>query len=338
MKGFQAHVLLKELAILVRSGIPLTEALEFLALQDAGPRERLLELKRRIEEGEELVEAFKASGLFPEFVCEMVGAARTGGNLEDVLEKASQLLERSEEFGARLLGSLIYPSVVLVFALLAVLVAVKFVVPRLKSVLVSFGRDLPLPTKFMMWGAELSFWVILVGGPLTLVFGVFWARKKGREGVHEVLLRIPVVGKLWINFDLSGWSYVLAMLLESGVTLPKAVEVASESCRNAYIKSAIKGLVPELSMGYSLASLLKEVPLIPKILPEVISVGEESGTLSAMLKNASEVLFSEGERLVNYVLRWVEPALILFVGAIVAFLIVSVILPVVEISTSVSVK
>jgi len=293
---------------------------------------RISQVARELGQG---LRAFRESSLFPEFVCEMLVAARTGEGLEAVFARASEVLSRLEEFRARILGALIYPSVVLSFSVLAVLVVLKFVVPRLRKILLSFGRDLPLLTKALVFGAGALWWLILVGGPILALLGFWWVRRRGLAEVHRRLLAVPVAGRLWLYFDLSRWSYVAALLLQAGTVLPRAVAAAARSCENLYLREDLRSFVPALEEGESLAVHLRRRAFVPEILRELSAVGEESGTLPEMLQHASEILLREADHLIERTLRWIEPLTILVIGLIVAYIVVSVVLPIMEISSAV---
>jgi len=335
MRTSSTSLLLRELAVLLRSGLPLTRALDLLSRREGNLAGGLREVKRRLEEGEDLSRAFRESGILPDFVCEMMVAARTGESLEGVLSRAADLLARLEEFRSRISGALVYPSLVMGFSVLSVMVVLEFIVPRLRRILLSFGRDLPLPTKILLWGAKLLWWTLVLGGPVAVLFLLWWVKRKGWEEVHRILLRIPVLGRLWLYLDLSRWSYTVALLLDSGVVLPRAVYGGNRSCQNLYLRRCLGATVQPLEEGRSLSGLLRRCGFVPDFLSELAAIGEESGTLPEMLRNASDLLLREADHLIERILRWIEPLTILLIGAVVAYIVLSVILPIMEISSSV---
>jgi len=331
----KSYFLLRELYVLIKGGISLPKALELLALQKKDVSQELLKIKKSIEEGESLPEAFKQSGLFPDFVCEMLVAAQTGGSLEEIFLKSSEWLSRMEEFKSRIANSLIYPSIVISLSLVALIIVLEFIVPKLRKILLSFGYDLPFFSKVLVWGATCMWWGLLLGIPVILVFGYFWIKKKGWATLHRLLLRIPLVGRLWIYFDLSRWSYTTALLLSAGIVLPRAVAIGAETCQNLYLQKKLSKLALPLEEGEPLSYHLKKISSIPLFLSELVVVGEETGTLSEMLQNASDFFIKEAEDLINTILKWIEPLSILILGSIVAYIIISVILPIMKISTAV---
>ncbi len=332
---FSPSLLLKELSVLLKSGLPLPRALELLSRRKSEEAKQILEIKTSIERGEDIVRAFRQSKLFPEYVCEMLIAAQTGESLEKIFSKASDLLSRMEEFGNRVTGALIYPALVMGFSILSVVVVLEFIVPKLRKILLSFGRDLPLLTKVLLWGAKFLWWFMWLGLPIGLVWGIWWVKRKGWREVHRLLLKIPVAGTLWLYFDLSRWSYTTALLLEAGVVLPRAVATGGNSCQNLYVRESLREVTKQLEEGQALSGYLRRYRFIPEFLVELVAIGEESGTLPEMLHNVSEIMIKEADYLIERTLRWLEPLTILFIGLVVAYIIISVILPIMEISSAV---
>jgi len=334
-KRVKSHFLLKQLYVLLRGGVSLTRALELLALQKKEVASELLGIKRAIEEGIPLNLAFKKSGLFPEFFCEMLVAAQTGSNLEEILSKASEWLERMEDFKSKVLNALIYPAIVISLSIIAVIIVLEFIVPKLRKILLSFGQDLPFVSKLMIWTAGVLWWSLIFGLPI-LVFWIWRDRKRGEDSkLYELTLKVPFVGRLLTYFDFSKWCYVLSLLLSSGMVLPKAVEVASKTFSNPVLKKGINSIVNNLYQGASLSKELSKLSFVPEFLVELVLVGEEGGALAEMCANASEVFTKEVEESIEVMLRWIEPAIVLLLGSIVAYIIVSVILPIMKISSAI---
>ncbi len=330
-------ILLQQLAVLSRSGIPLTRALQLLAgRQTNGLLAQGLGVAReKIEKGESLPQAFKASGLFPDFFCEMLSAAQTGENLEDIFLKAADFIGRAEEFKHRLGSALVYPAIILFLSAVSVVVILRFIVPRIQQILLDFGKDLPVLTKAMISAANLVWGLSFVILPLGLV--VFFAlfNGKGLSTVHRLALRFPVVGRLWLYFDLSRWAYISGLLLEAGVSLPQALSIGLKSMGNLFLRRRFSELIGPVERGEALSVNLGHLEMVPSLLRDLVATGEESGQLSVMLWSASDIYLQEGDHLIEKTLKLVEPLTILIIGAIVAYIVVSVILPIMEISSAV---
>ena len=333
LKETNLYFLLSQLSVLLKGGVPLTKALDLLALQKKEVSEKLIEIKLAIEQGASISEAFKRANLFPEFVCEMLLAAQTGTSLEEILQRTSDWLQKMEEFKAKILNALIYPSIVITLSIVAVIVVLEFIVPKLRKILLSFGQDLPLASKLLIWFAGMLWWCIILGIPLVIFLYVYLKKRGKVEVVYEKLLKLPIVGSVWQTFELTKWCYTLSLLLNTGVVLPKAVEISANTCQNRFIKESLKSIIPLLYEGNPLSKVLKEIPFVPEFLIEVCVVGEETGRLGEMLFYASDFFSKDIEEKVTFVLRWIEPLAILVLGSIIAYIIVSVILPIMKIST-----
>lgn len=324
-----------QLSTLLSSGIPLTRALELLAKQSEREdiSSALLRIKNGIGKGESLQEAFAKAGIFPEFLSEMLSAVQRGENLEYIFRVAGEYIYRVSEFRSRILSSITYPAVIIVFSFISLFIAVRFVVPKIAHVLEGFGKELPLITKLVILFANLlSFSVFLL--PLFLVLFGFRSRLVSKEKLHSFLLKLPVIGKLNLYFNLSRFSRILSMLLAAAVPLDHALELSVKSVSNLYLRSKLEEVIPDVKRGKSFSSLLREIPEIPETVRNLVETGENSGELEKMLGMLSELYEKQAERSINFWLKMVEPAAILLIGIVVGIIVVSVILPLTEITAS----
>ncbi len=329
-------LLLHQLAILTKSGLPITQTLDILAKRQrqSSLATELEIVRERLEKGESLPLAFKASGIFPDFFCEMLSGAQTGKNLEDIFLKAAEFVGRLEDFKKRLLGALIYPSLVISLSFVAVIIILRFIVPKIRKILLGFGKDLPFLTKILIWAAHFTWWVLLGVFPLAILLFVFLRRKPGIIRLHRLALKMPVVGRLWFFSDISRWAYVVGLLLESGTPLPSALKIGCQSMTNLFLRERFTKLVKPVEEGEDLHRALESLE-VPSLLRDLIATGEESGDLAEMLKSCSTIYWRESDHLIEKTLKLVEPVTILIIGLVVAYIVVSVILPIMEISSAV---
>ncbi len=322
-----------QLSTLLSSGIPLTKALELLARQTENEElsSAFVRIKNGIEKGESLQEAFSKAGVFPEFLPEMLSAVQRGENLEYIFQVAGEYLYKVSEFKSKVLSSVTYPAVIITFSFISLFIAVRFVVPRIASVLEGFGKELPLITKFVILLANLLSY-LLFALPILLILFKFRTKFVSKEKLHYYLLKLPVLGKLNLYFNLSRFARVLSMLLNAAVPLDHALELSVKSINNYYLRQKLEEVIPEVKRGKSLSSLLKEIPEIPEMFKNLVETGESSGELEKMLGMLSELYEKQAERTINFWLRIVEPAAILLIGLIVGIIVVSVILPLTEIT------
>ena len=328
--------LLIQLALLLESGVPLSRALELLATQSEDERisSALLEIKAGIERGESLSSAFRKSGIFPEFLPEMLSAAETGENLEKIFEIAGKHLETVADMKSKILNAITYPSIVIGFSLLALFVAIKFVVPRIAKVLEGFGKELPLITKAIILLSDLLTYVLYLS---PLLFFLFLYREKllGRERIDRFLLKLPVVGRIGYYFNLSRFAYTLYMTLSSAVTITTAYSIAVRSISNLHMRKVLEELSPEVERGREISWIMRKSGLFPPLFVSLVETGESSGELERMLELGAQIYRREAIRLINFWIRMVEPLSILLIGVVVGVIVLSVLLPLSEITSGV---
>ncbi len=328
--------ILIQLSVLLESGIPLARSLELVSSQTEDSRisSALLQIKEDVERGESLAKAFRRSGIFPDFLSEMLTAAQTGENLERIFEIAGKHLETVADMKSRIVSAITYPSVVIAFSLFALFVAIKFVVPKIASVLTGFGRELPLITKAVILLSELLTYALYLSPLLILAF-LYRERLFGRERLDRFLLKVPVLGKVSFYFNLSRFAYTLYMTLLSAVPITSAFRIAVGSISNTYIKERLGGLAEEIERGRSLSWVLKKSELFPPLFLNLVETGESGGELERMLSLVADLYRREALRVINLWVRLVEPLSILIIGAIVGLIVISVLLPLTEISSAI---
>ena len=323
-----------QLSVLLSSGIALSRALELLASQTEDMRlaSALFQIKGDVERGESVSSAFRRSGVFPDFLPEMLTAAETGENLERVFEIAGRHLETVADMKSRIIGAITYPSFVIAFSFLALLIAIKFVVPKIAGVLESLGKDLPLITKIVVTASDMLTYTLYLF-PLLVV--LFLKRKKLVSDVKlgYLLLKLPVVGKVGYFFNLSRFSYTLYMTLSSALPITSAYAIAVRSLTNPYLRKPLEDMSSEIERGRSLSWVLKESRLFPSLFINLIETGECSGELERMLKLASDIYRREALRKIDLWVRMIEPLSILLIGVVVGIIVISVLLPLTEITS-----
>ncbi len=328
--------LLIQLALLLESGVPLSRALELLATQSEDERisSALLEIKAGIERGDSLSSAFRRSGIFPEFLPEMLSAAETGENLEKIFEIAGKHLETVADMKSKILNAITYPSIVIGFSLLALFVAIKFVVPRIAKVLEGFGKELPLITKAIILLSDLLTYALYL---LPLLFFLFLYREKllRKERIDKFLLKLPVVGRIGYYFNLSRFAYTLYMTLSSAVPITTAYSIAVRSISNLHMRKVLEELSPEVERGREISWIMRRSGLFPPLFVSLVETGESSGELERMLELGAQIYRREAIRLINFWIRMVEPLSILLIGVVVGVIVLSVLLPLSEITSGV---
>ncbi|WP_448584401.1 type II secretion system F family protein [Thermocrinis sp.] len=324
---------LSQLSLLLSSGLNLTKALEVTSQQteDKRIKQALLSIKEAIEKGESIHSAFAKGEIFPEFLLEMLKTAERGGNLEKVLEIGSEFLRKMSEIKAKVFSSLTYPAFVITFTLLSIIVVVEFVIPKVASVLSSLGKDLPLITKVLLFFSKLLGYALYLL-PIVLITLFFRRKFISRESLDRYLLKVPIFGKVSFYFQLSRFAGTLRMALSSGIPIVRALSLSIGSITNEYVKSKLKNLPDELAKGKSLSELLKGTGVFPAIFISLLATGEKSGELEKSLSLLENLYDQQAMKVINFWIRLVEPIAMLVIGILVAFVMLSVILPISEIS------
>ena len=324
---------LTQLSLLLSSGLNLLKALETASqqIEDKRIKQALLSVKEAIEKGEPIHTAFEKGEIFPEFILEMLKTAERGENLEKVLEIGGEFLRRMAEVRAKVFSSLTYPAFVIVFSFLSVLLVVKFVIPKVASVLSGLGKELPLITKILLFFSNLLGYAFYL---LPLAFTVLLLRRRliSKESLDRYFLKIPIFGKVSFYFQLSRFAGSLRMALFSGIPMVRALSLSIGSITNEYIRKKLEDLPEQVAKGRSLSEVLRSKEVFPPLFVSLLAVGEKSGELERSLSLLEKVYDQQAMRVINLWLRLAEPIAMLVIGILVAFVVLSVILPISEIS------
>ena len=319
---------------LLRAGVPLDGSLEMLrdlfrARARGGVADAILS---DVRAGSSLADAMrKAPGSpFSRFTIQMVSAGQATGRLEDALDQAYQFLERSRDFRSTLLGSLLYPAILLVASVLSVVVLVAYVVPRFSAVFSSSGVLLPLPTRILLAVSAFcrEYGLILLAA-FVLAYFLFSAslrRPEARLGWDRGKLGWPLVGGILTAIETSRVMRSLSSLLSGGVPILSAFVIAREVSGNMAVRDGMEAARVKIQGGAKLARALAETTPIPEMAIQMIAVGEETGRLEAMLESVAETYEQTARRGLRNFLTVLEPVVILGMGLLVGFIVFSMFL------------
>ena len=329
----------RELATLLRAGLPLDRALEILiGLAPTPPVARLLqEVRDDVRGGKSLSQALDARReLFSRFYVNIVRAGEAGGALGVVLQRLSDTMERNKELRENIRSALIYPIILIGVAVVSVIVLLIFVVPQFEQTFSQAGKALPLPTEVVIFvGTFLKKWWWAMIAFVALV--VLWARRKLREPrfrrrFDARVLKLPVLGDLLVKIEVARFSRTLATLLGNGVTLLSALSIVKETLGNLVLSASLDGVTARLREGKGFGRPLLDTGLWPKLATQMILVGEESGRLEEMLGRVADVYDREVQVSVKRFLAILEPALILGLAVLIGGIVFSILLGVMGMS------
>jgi general secretion pathway protein F len=330
----------QQLATLLEAGVPLDRTLGILEQLAPGPRLRVIvgDLQRSVRGGASLSEALAKHHPrpFSRLYINMVRAGEKGGVLEITLQRLAEFLEARAAFTEAIVSAMIYPLIITVASAGAIVFLLTFVVPRFAVIFADLGQAIPLPTQILLTvsGALRAYWWL---GGLALTAGVLGWRvwtstPEGRLAWDRTLLRVPLVGAIGQKLEISRFARTLGTLLKSGVPVLGALAVVGEMMQNRVVATAVQRLAENIKRGTGLATPMGESPVFPPLTVHMVRVGEETGRLEEMLLKVAELLESDVRTALKRIIGLLEPAVILGMGLVVAFIVVAMLLAIFSIN------
>jgi general secretion pathway protein F len=331
--------LTRELATLLRAGLPLDRALELLiTLAPSLPVAVMLQgIRDEVRGGKSLSQALDARReVFSRFYVNIVRAGEAGGALGTVLARMAETMERTKELRESVRSALIYPTILVFVAVASVMVLLVFVVPQFQTTFAQAGKALPIPTQIVIVAGTFlrNWWWALIP---AAVLAVLWFRRRGRTPAVRRLrdtrmLRMPLVGDLIAKVEIARFARTLATLLANGVTLLAGLSIVKETMGNVVLQNALDGVTAKLREGKGFGRPLAETGLFPRLATQMILVGEESGRLEEMLGRVADVYDREVATAIKRFLAVLEPVLILGLAVLVGGIVFSILLGVMGMS------
>jgi type IV pilus assembly protein PilC len=324
---------------LIKAGIPILKALDLLADRAASPRLRpvLGEVRRRVKEGVPLSEALEQEGVFSKVYTTAVLAGEKSGNLPGVLDFYIAYQRISMGTRKRLLQTLIYPAILVTVATIIVSYLVGYVIPQFSKLYSDLNVQLPTPTLFLIALTVTHRWTLygVVGAIVVFGLGILlWTRSEsGGLAIDRVKLKLPVIGDTWIKFQMSQFCRTLSTLQAGGTPLVNAMDTAAGSISSRLIAGGVTRAAQLVREGQPLHSALGETGLMPELALEMIEVGEASGALSPMLGSVAEFYEEEVNLRLQTLIAIIEPAILIFMAILIAFILIALYLPLFSIST-----
>lgn len=340
VKAGDVALFTRQLADLLKAGVPLNRALRTLAQQTSNGRlaEVIEAVEKDVMGGGALHEALaKHPKVFDGLFTSMVRAGETGGFLEEVLHRLALFIEKDQELKSRISSALAYPVLLIVIGTFAIAFLMVFFIPRFSEIFKKMGNNLPVPTQIVM-GVSTFFresWALVFVGVAALLFGLqkLAATARGRRAIDRVRLRIPVFGDVVRKGAVSRFSRTLGTLLKSGVPILGALTIAREAMGNRVMMDDIDEAAAGVKQGRGLAEILRRSRHFPPMVVDMIAVGEEGGNLDEVLVNVADSFDREVDRAVRVFVSLFEPALLLVMAALVGFIVIAMLLPVFSLSS-----
>lgn len=331
--------LTRRLSTLIGAGCALFDALRLLSDEEenAEIKAALIRIRDEISGGSTLSRAFEAHGnIFPELFIRTVEAGEHGGTLDKVLLRLSDFLDARGRIEDRVRSALLYPALMAIVGALVLSFLFIFVIPKITAVFEDSGQPLPLITKALLFfvGALTGWWhALIVTAALFFISTRRYLKTlKGKMARDSFLLNAPVIGRLYFKFQMASFARTLASLLSSGVPIIGALNMTSKVLGNTLLEAALSKAARDLTEGSPLSGSLKASGVFPPTLVHMVSTGERSGELPALLIKAADAYEKEFDSGVARALTLIEPMMVLAMGAVVGFIVLAILLPIFELN------
>jgi type IV pilus assembly protein PilC len=329
-------VFLQNLQVMVRTGFSLGHALDVLAQQTEhkGFQKIIKEICSEVESGITFSAALaKYPKVFPELFVNMVAAGEVSGKLDEVLLRLMTQLKKDHQLIAKVRGALMYPMIVIIAMIVLGTAMMIFVIPKLLGVFNESGGTLPLPTRILMGISNFMqhYIFFLIPGVIALIILFRWwiHTPKGRMVWHHALLRFPIVGPILKKINLARFTRTLSSLLRTDIPIVQTFQIIAKTMGNVVFRKSLNETAEELKKGSSIAKVLISYPeLYPPVVSQMVSVGEESGTLDTISEEIAKFYEEEVDQVMSNLTSILEPILILILGGGVGGIVVAVILPI----------
>ncbi|MFC0251211.1 type II secretion system F family protein [Massilia consociata] len=326
----------RQLATMMKAGVPLLQAFDIVGKGHANPSmsKLIMDLRADVETGTSLNNAFRKYPLyFDPLFCNLVGAGEQAGILEDLLTRLAIYKEKTLAIKAKIKSALMYPIAILAIAFIVTAVIMIWVVPAFKEVFKSFGADLPAPTLIVMGISEffVAWWWMIFGSLFAGLYFFFqaWRRSlKMQQAMDRILLRVPIFGAVIRKATIARWTRTLSTMFAAGVPLVEALDsVGGASGNNVYLE-ATKRIQTEVSTGTSLTISMQNANVFPNMVTQMVQIGEESGSLDAMLGKVADFFEEEVDEAVAALSSLMEPLIMVILGVLIGGLVIAMYLPI----------
>jgi len=336
-KGFSTRdlaVYTRQFATMVNAGLPLLQSLDILSKQSTKEKLKTVsaEVTREVESGSALADALRSHPeVFDELYVNMVEAGEAAGALDEILLRISTYVEKADTLKRKVKGALTYPVIIMVVATVVTIFMLVFIIPTFARMFIGMGGELPLPTKIVMGMSSLlkSYWWVALAACVGTVVGLkrFYSRPRGRLTIDRVMLRAPILGDLLRKTAVARFSRTLGTLVASGVPLLSALEITARTAGNMVITNAILKARRSIREGETVSRPLRQSGVFPPMVTQMVSVGEETGSLDLMLNKVADFYDSEVDAAVDALTSVIEPVMIVGMGLLVGGMVVAMYLP-----------
>ena len=334
VKQDQFVIFNQQFVTLIHAGLPIIQSLELLIKRQRNVffRSVLQNVRDRVRGGELLSEAFEAQGVFPKVYTTTLLAGEKSGNLEEVLGRYISFQRLAVSFRKKLISSLVYPALLVAVLIVMLTFLITFVVPQFANLYQTLGAQLPAMTGLMLAigvNAQHYFLYVVVVVAIAGFFLWRWMRSDaGSTQMDRVKLRTPLLGDIWLKYQVAVFSRMLSTLLSGGLPLVPSLETSAESMQSRLMSHGIQTSIRGVREGQGLAKSLEDTKVFPQMSVEMIEVGESTGALPAMLNSIAEFYEEDVQNALATAMALIEPVILIVMGVVVAFVLISLYLPI----------
>ena len=340
VKDKELAIYTRQFSTMIDAGLPLVQCLNILAEQSESKNLRDVTglVARSVEQGSTLAEALRRHPrTFDELFVNLVEVGETGGILDTVLQRLSVYIEKAAALKRKVKSAMIYPSSIIGVAFLVVIFMLTFVIPTFTKMFKDLGAELPLPTQVVVWLSEFvrDYILLIIAGAIGCVFALraYYRTERGRSTIDALLLKFPIIGTLIRKVAVARFTRTLGTLVSSGVPILEGLRITARTAGNRVVERAIMQCRAAVTEGRTLAEPLKASGVFPPMVIQMISVGEQTGALDAMLSKIADFYDDEVDTAVGALTALLEPVMIVVLGVIIGGLVVAMYLPIFKLVT-----
>jgi len=334
-------VFTRQFSTMIDAGLPLVQGLNMLTEQSQNKtfKRILSQVTRDVEGGSTLADALaKHPKVFDSLFVNLVAAGEVGGILDTILQRLAAYIEKTQKLKSQIKGALTYPAVVVGIAIIVIAVIMIFVIPVFQDMFSSFGKALPGPTQLVVNMSDFTksniHWMILALIILAFAFRRYRGTASGRRRVDSALLRMPIIGELIRKVAVARFTRTLGTMIKSGVPILDALEITARTAGNVIVEEVILDARSSIAEGQTIAEPLSESIIFPGMVTQMISVGESTGALDAMLEKIADFYDDEVDATVAAMTSMLEPLLMLFLGGSIGGLVIAMYLPIFQMAAA----
>ena len=324
----------QQFVTLIRAGLPILKSLDLLASHIAQPslRDCVDEVRASVRGGSLLSEAFREQGTFPEIYTTSLLASEKSGNLEGVLDRYISYQRRAMSLKKKLAASLVYPSLLITMVLLLVTLLVTYVIPNFAELYRSMSEELPPITQALITFVDAIrqyylIFMLLLGGTVSGLW--IWSKsRQGGQALDRFKMKLPLVGSIWTKYQVAQFTRILGTLLTGGIPMVQALDTARQSLTSPLLRHSLETATRQVREGKTLWEGLAQSGFFPPLAIQMIEVGESSGAVPQMLASVAEFFEEDVDTYLAALLSLIEPAILIFMGLVVAFVLIALYLPI----------